>query len=76
MGAIMANDPVRKKHLMPVTIYVTQEKDAQWIRLAHPGGLVPPPTLTLHKPLEGPVVFYYAECYGLPIPAEARKEVT
>ncbi len=51
-------------------VYVTQNgKD--WLKVSLPTGLVPPPSIELHKPLSGPVVFWYAECWGIPIPAAA-----
>lgn len=56
----------------PVTTYVTQDGKL-WLNLQHPAGLLPPPTFELHKPLDGSVVFYYAKCYGLPIPPEAKR---
>ena len=52
------------------TVYVTRE-GGLWLSVRHPDGLIPPPTIELHKPMEGPVTFYFAECYGLPVPPEA-----
>jgi hypothetical protein len=56
----------------PVTTYVTSD-GKRWLNVQHPDGLVPPPTFTLHEPHVGPVEFYFAECYQLPIPPEARQ---
>jgi hypothetical protein len=52
------------------TVYVTSDGQ-RWLKIAHPDGLVPPPTLDLHQPMEEPVTFYRAQCYSLPIPPEA-----
>lgn len=60
-------DPKRSQ-----VVYVTAD-GSQWMRVDVPFGLITPPTLTFHKPLAGPVEFFYAECYGLPIPQEARE---
>lgn len=45
----------------------------RWLNIQHPDGLVTPPVIELHEPMAGPVAFYYAECYGLPVPLEARE---
>jgi hypothetical protein len=55
------------------TVYVTQD-GSDWLAIEYPVGLVAPPTLTLGRPLAGPVEFFYAECYRLPIPAEAKRK--
>lgn len=52
-------------------VYVTNDGTGRWLVLDVPFGLVAPPTLEIHKPLEGPVEFFYAQCYGLPVPDEA-----
>jgi hypothetical protein len=51
-------------------IYVTQPA-GEWVAIDLPFGLVPPPILELHKPMAGPVPFYHAEGYRLPIPKQA-----
>lgn len=53
-------------------IYVTSDSQ-HWTILDVPDGVVTPPTLTLHVPLAGPLEFYYADCYRLPYPAEAKE---
>jgi hypothetical protein len=52
-------------------VYVTGDSSA-WLRLSVPSGLISPPTIELHRPLSGPVTFYDAESFRLPVPAEAR----
>lgn len=54
-------------------VYVTND-GVEWLVLDVPSGLVTPPTITIHQPLAGPVEFFYAECYGLAIPAEAAAQ--
>ena len=54
-------------------IYVTADS-SQWVRLSVPFGLIAPPTIELHKPLEGPVTFYDAEGYNLKIPIASRRK--
>jgi hypothetical protein len=54
-------------------IYVTNTNPAEWLRIDVPDGMITPPTITLHRPLVGPAEFYFADCYRLPIPAEARE---
>ena len=54
-------------------VYVTQDGTGRWMTAGYPFGLIPPPTIELHKPLGGPVVFYAATMYGLPVPAEAQQ---
>lgn len=56
----------------PVTTYVTHDGSA-WLNVQHPDGLVPPPVIELHRPLSGPVTFYFASCHGLAIPPEAQE---
>jgi hypothetical protein len=53
-------------------IYVTADS-SQWLVIEYPFGLITPPTIELHRPLQGAVIFYYAQCYGLAIPAEAQQ---
>jgi hypothetical protein len=53
-------------------IYVTTDS-SQWIRLSVPFGLIAPPTIELHKPLEGPVTFYDSDGYNLKVPTEAKR---
>jgi hypothetical protein len=55
-------------------IYVTADS-RQWLKLDLPFGLIAPPILELHQPLAGPVLFYYAEGYQLPVPEEARGQL-
>lgn len=47
--------------------YVTADS-SQWMVLESPDGLISPPTIELHQPQVGTVVFYYASCYELRIP--------
>jgi hypothetical protein len=63
------SEPERQK-----IVYVTADS-SQWMVLDKQIGLISPPTIELHRPLVGPVTFYYAECYQLPIPPEAEAEV-
>lgn len=56
---------------MRVITYVTAD-GIQWLNLNKPHGLISPPTITLHQPSVGPVVFYNADGYQLNIPKEAR----
>jgi len=60
------SDPERNR-----VVYVTADGTG-WLAVDFPFGLIPPPAFELHKPLAGPVEFLFAECYGLPIPAEAK----
>lgn len=53
------------------TVYVTQDGTGRWLIIDVPRGLIMPPTLSLHNPLVGPVEFFYAQCYKLPVPDEA-----
>ena len=64
---VMSTEPERGE-----IVYVTADS-AQWLRIEVPSGLFTPPTIDLHKPMSGPVTFYYAECFKLPVPAEAGK---
>ena len=58
------------------TVYVTSD-GSQWLAIEYPFGLITPPTIelpetiSLHRPLVGPVIFYHASAYKLPIPPEA-----
>lgn len=54
-------------------VYVTPDS-AQWARLSVPFGLVSPPMIDLHQLLRGPVRFYHADSYKLPVPPDARRE--
>ena len=54
-------------------VYVTNDGTGRWLVIDVPHGLITPPTLTLHQPLEGPAEFFFAECYGLAIPGEAQQ---
>jgi hypothetical protein len=56
-------------------IYVVPGTD-QWISVNVEDGIVTPPTITFHRPLVGPVEFFYAEIYRLPIPKEAKAAKT
>lgn len=55
-------------------IYVTSD-GSDWLAVDVPFGLIPPPTIQLHRPLAGPVEFYHADSYRLPIPDEATQAV-
>lgn len=55
-----------------VVIYVTADS-SEWFRMDFPFGLITPPIIELHRPLAGAVRFYYAECYGLPVPEEVNR---
>ena len=69
------SDPVPER---TEVIYVTADS-SQWLRLDVPFGLISPPTfelpktIDLLKPLVGPVTFYDAECFQLPVPPAARQ---
>ena len=52
-------------------IYVTADS-SEWLRVDLPFGLIAPPTITLHRPLAGPVEFFYADAYKLRIPEAAK----
>jgi hypothetical protein len=53
-------------------VYVTSDS-LQWMILDAQEGLISPPMIELHRPLVGPVTFYYADCYDqLHIPPEAE----
>jgi len=54
------------------TIYVTADS-AQWMVIDVPDGMISPPTIDLHVPMQGSVQFYYAECYQLRVPKEAQE---
>ena len=60
-------DPERNK-----IIYVTADSQ-QWVVINVPFGMITPPTIELHIPLQGPVTFYYASCYQLRVPDEASR---
>lgn len=51
-------------------MYVTESGD-QWLVLDVPRGVIAPPTIEPHRPMAGAVTFYWADCYKLPVPAEA-----
>jgi hypothetical protein len=54
-------------------VYVTPDS-SQWLVLDIPFGLVAPPTISVHRPpLYGPVEFYHASAYNLPVPAGAER---
>jgi hypothetical protein len=55
-------------------VYVDPVTDG-WAVLDVPFGLVTPPTVTVHWPAVGPVVFFHASSYGFPVPEEARRAV-
>jgi hypothetical protein len=52
-------------------IYCTMDS-SQWLILTPPEGLVPPPVISMHKPLAGPVEFYHAAAYNIPVPDDAK----
>lgn len=52
-------------------IYVTADSH-RWIAVDTAHGLVTPPYIDLHQPHLGPVRFYDAESYRLPVPAAAK----
>jgi hypothetical protein len=56
-------------------IYVTPDSH-RWMMLDVPDGLITPPHIDLHVPVVGPVRFYYAQSYQLPIPLAARQAIT
>lgn len=56
------------------TVFVTNDGSDRWLAVQHPDGLVPPPIIELHEPLVGPVAFYFASCYHLPVPKGAPRE--
>jgi len=53
-------------------VYVTSDA-SDWLAVDVPFGLITPPTIQLHRPLAGPVEFYHADSYRLPIPGEAAQ---
>jgi hypothetical protein len=54
------------------TIYVTSDS-SQWLIVDKPFGFISPPTIELHLPQVGPVMFYDAEGHRLRIPKEAKE---
>jgi hypothetical protein len=62
------SEPERNK-----VVYVTPDS-SQWVVMDVPFGMIMPPTVELHKPLVGPVVFYWAEGHSLPVPKEAKRK--
>lgn len=59
------SDPERNE-----TTYVTKAGQVLYLNVPH--GLVPPPMIDLHQPLAGPVTFFLAEAYRLPVPKQER----
>jgi hypothetical protein len=59
------SDPERNR-----AVYVTADS-GRWLAIDFPFGLITPPSIELHQPMAGPVTFYLAESYRLPIPPEA-----
>jgi ribosomal protein L37E len=55
--------------------YVTSDSSL-WLRVNVPHGLITPPTIELHKPMAGPVVFYHASSYKLRLPADVEGAFT
>lgn len=53
-------------------VYTTTDSQ-RWMVIDIPDGLISPPYIDLHQPFEGPVRFYYAEPYKLPVPDDARE---
>lgn len=53
-------------------VYVTSDGKLA-MKINFPFGLMPPPTLTLHRPTAGPVEFLWAEIYGLRVTADALR---
>jgi hypothetical protein len=58
-------DPIRNK-----TTYVTTDGKLA-LTLEWPFGLISPPVLELHAPLQGTVKFFHADSYQLDVPPEA-----
>jgi hypothetical protein len=59
-------------------IYVTQDttvREQRWLVIDVPFGLISPPSIMLHEPMRGPVVFYHASAYRLErlVPEEAKE---
>jgi hypothetical protein len=54
-------------------VFVTSDSSL-WLAIDVPFGMITPPTIELHVPLKGSVVFYNAESYQLRIPEEALHE--
>lgn len=48
-------------------VYVTNTQPQQVVRVDAPLGLIMPPTIDLHRPMVGPVTFYHADGYGIPV---------
>jgi hypothetical protein len=53
-------------------VYVTTGQPPEWLLIDVPSGMITPPTFEIHRPLVGAATFYYADCYSLPIPKDAR----
>lgn len=50
-------------------MYVTAGSQVgQKLTINAPFGLIAPPMVEMYKPLEGTIVFYHAQGYGLPVP--------
>jgi hypothetical protein len=52
-------------------VYCTMDS-SQWLILTPPAGLVSPPVIALHQPSAGPVEFYHASAYNIPVPDDAK----
>jgi hypothetical protein len=63
---LVMQDPERNR-----IVYVTADS-SQWIVIDVPFGLITPPTIELHRPLVGAVMFYHASGHRLRVPAEAE----
>lgn len=54
--------------------YVTADS-SEWMVLESPDGLISPPIIELHRPQVGAIKFYYASCYELRVPKEAKADL-
>jgi len=52
-------------------VYVTSDS-SHWVIMDTPVGFISPPTMELHVPMQGACTFYYASCYQLRVPDEAK----
>ena len=70
----VTNDSKRDDRTTAEWVYVTNASPQQLVRVVTPRGLMMPPTLDLHRPPDGPVTFYLAESYRLPVDAEKLRQ--
>jgi hypothetical protein len=52
-------------------VYCTMDS-SQWAILEPPAGMISPPVISLQQPFVGPVEFYHASAYNLPVPDDAK----